>query len=96
MEYADRDQLFAGSHLDDNGNGSVSNQSRKTVKVVRGAYLKDQDFPLDVRFGGGWKQIHYVSTEVFRREQIVRLWDRDNREIAKIYPDSEIRIRVEL
>ncbi len=60
---------------------------------VRGADLKNQGFPLEVRFSGGWKQIHFVNTETFRGSQIVRLWDRDNREVAKVYPDTELRIR---
>jgi hypothetical protein len=67
--------------------------TQRLIRSVRGADLKDQDFPLDVKFGGGWRQIHYVSMEMISDTQIVRLWDRDGQEVARIYPDSIMSVR---
>jgi len=63
------------------------------IETIAARRLKDQDFPLDVRFSGGWRQVYYVSTDGLRDEEIVILWDRDGKEIAKVYPYTELRWR---
>jgi hypothetical protein len=65
----------------------------KTV-AMSASRLKDQDFPLDVRFAGGWRQVHYVSADTVRGVDVVRLLDRDSREIATVYPYSSLAVRV--
>jgi hypothetical protein len=74
------------------GNEMVTKNKPTAMSACR---LKDQDFPIEVRFSGGWKLVHYVSDDVMRGESIVILWDRDGREIAKVYPSTELMVRVD-
>ena len=57
--------------------------------------LKDGNFPIDVRFAGGWRTVHYVTADILRGEDIVTLWDRDGREVAKVYPLTTLFVRLE-